>query len=205
MKGLKAIGTSKEIEYKEYASILAFDVKVTPEAKEFAEENGIKIFTANIIYNLFDMFKEYVAVCEVDRKKTLGEKAVFPAILEIVKDAVFRVSKPIVLGVTVTAGVIRIGTPLCVPDKENLKIGRITSIQVNNKDIQEARTKHGNVAIKIEGYDNIEVGKSFESTSQLVSLINRDSIDALKHFFKDEMSKDDWRLVIQLKKMFEIL
>ena len=205
MKGLKAIGTSKEIEYKEYASILAFDVKVTPEAKEFAEENGIKIFTANIIYNLFDMFKEYVAVCEVDRKKTLGEKAVFPAILEIVKDAVFRVSKPIVLGVTVTAGVIRIGTPLCVPDKENLKIGRITSIQVNNKDIQEARTKHGNVAIKIEGYDNIEVGKSFEPTSQLVSLINRDSIDALKHFFKDEMSKDDWRLVIQLKKMFEIL
>jgi translation initiation factor 5B len=205
MKGLKAIGTSKEIEYKEYASILAFDVKVTPEAKEFAEENGIKIFTANIIYNLFDMFKEYVAVCEIDRKKTLGEKAVFPAILEIVKDAVFRVSKPIVLGVTVTAGVIRIGTPLCVPDKENLKIGRITSIQVNNKDIQEARTKHGNVAIKIEGYDNIEVGKSFESTSQLVSLINRDSIDALKHFFKDEMSKDDWRLVIQLKKMFEIL
>jgi len=205
MKGLKAIGTSKEIEYKEYASILAFDVKVTPEAKEFAEENGIKIFTANIIYNLFDMFKEYVAICEVDRKKTLGEKAVFPAILEIVKDAVFRVSKPIVLGVTVTAGVIRIGTPLCVPDKENLKIGRITSIQVNNKDIQEARTKHGNVAIKIEGYDNIEVGKSFEPTSQLVSLINRDSIDALKHFFKDEMSKDDWRLVIQLKKMFEIL
>ena len=35
---------------KEYATILAFDVKVTEEAKEFADENGIKIFTADIIY-----------------------------------------------------------------------------------------------------------------------------------------------------------
>lgn len=205
MKAMKAVGTSKEIEYKEYATILAFDVKVTQDAKQFADENGIKVFTANIIYNLFDMFKEYVDECEKERKKTLGDKAVFPVILEIVKDAVFRTSKPILLGVNVKAGVLKIGTPLCVPDKDNLKIGRVTSMQVQNKDIQEARGKHGNVAIKIEGYENIEVGKSFEPTSQLVSLVNRDSIDALKQFFKDEMTKDDWRLVIQLKKMFSIL
>jgi len=205
MRAMKAVNTSKEVEYKEYASILAFDVKVTPEARQFADENGIKVFTANIIYNLFDMFKEYVEECERDRKKTLGDKAVFPAILEIVKDAVFRTAKPIVLGVNVKSGVLKIGTPLCVPDKGDLKIGRVTSMQVQNKDIQEARSKHGNVAIKIEGYDNVEVGKSFEPTSQLASLMNRDSIDALKQFFKDEMTKDDWRLVIQLKKMFNIL
>jgi translation initiation factor 5B len=45
---------------KEFASILAFDVKVTPEAAKFAEEEGVKIFTADIIYNLFDAFTEYV-------------------------------------------------------------------------------------------------------------------------------------------------
>jgi translation initiation factor 5B len=39
---------------KEYASILAFDVRVIPEAAEYAETNGIRIFTANIIYHLFD-------------------------------------------------------------------------------------------------------------------------------------------------------
>ena len=45
---------------KEFATILAFDVRVSPEAAKFAEEEGIKIFTAEIIYHLFDQFTEYV-------------------------------------------------------------------------------------------------------------------------------------------------
>jgi len=39
---------------KEFATILAFDVKIMPEAQQYADENGITIFTANIIYHLFD-------------------------------------------------------------------------------------------------------------------------------------------------------
>lgn len=52
MKAMKSL--TGEGHLKEYATILAFDVKVTPEAADFAEENGIKIFTADIIYQLFD-------------------------------------------------------------------------------------------------------------------------------------------------------
>lgn len=66
---------------KEFATILAFDVKITPEAKEFADENGIKIFEANIIYHLFDEFTEYVKKCRDERKGDEGSKAVFPCIL----------------------------------------------------------------------------------------------------------------------------
>lgn len=43
-----------------YAVVLAFDVKVLPEAQYFADTNGIKIYTARIIYHLFDMFKEHL-------------------------------------------------------------------------------------------------------------------------------------------------
>jgi translation initiation factor 5B len=42
---------------------LAFDVRITPEAAKFAEEEGIKIFSANIIYHLFDEFTKYVKEC----------------------------------------------------------------------------------------------------------------------------------------------
>ncbi len=84
---------------------------------EFAEENGIKIFTADIIYNLFDEFVKYVKKCKDDRKTEEGTKAVFPCILEVVRGAVFNSRQPIVIGVTVKAGVLKIGTPLCVPDK----------------------------------------------------------------------------------------
>ena len=45
---------------KEFATILAFDVKVTPEAHKLADELGVKIFVADIIYHLFDKFEAYI-------------------------------------------------------------------------------------------------------------------------------------------------
>jgi len=35
--------------------------------------------------------------------------------------------------------------------------------------------------------------------------INRESIDVCKNYFRDDFTKSDWQLVIQLKKMLEIL
>jgi len=88
LKAMKSL--TGEGHQKEYATILAFDVKVTPEAEEFAVENGIKIFTANIIYHLFDSFTEYVDKCRNERKSDEGSKAVFPCLLEMVKGACFN-------------------------------------------------------------------------------------------------------------------
>lgn len=45
---------------KKFAVILAFDVPVTREAKELAESMGVRIFTADIIYHLFDQFSAYL-------------------------------------------------------------------------------------------------------------------------------------------------
>lgn len=45
----------------QFAVILAFDVPVTKEASELAESTGVRIFTADIIYHLFDQFTAYLA------------------------------------------------------------------------------------------------------------------------------------------------
>lgn len=42
-----------------FAVILAFDVKVERDAQELADSLGVKIFTADIIYHLFDKFMNY--------------------------------------------------------------------------------------------------------------------------------------------------
>ena len=39
--------------------VLAFDVKVEREAQEMADSLGIRVFTAEIIYHLFDEFTAY--------------------------------------------------------------------------------------------------------------------------------------------------
>ena len=48
-------------------------------------------------------------------------------------------------------------------------------------------------------------GRHFDDKAQICSAITRDSIDALKEFFLDDMTQDDWRTVIKLKKTFDIV
>lgn len=49
--------------HKEFAVMLCFDVKIEKEAQAYADEVGVKIFSAEIIYHLFDMFTAYQDVC----------------------------------------------------------------------------------------------------------------------------------------------
>lgn len=93
---------------KEFATILAFDIKVTPEAEELAEELGVKIFMADIIYHLFDQFKAYIDNLKEEKKKEAADEAVFPCVLKIVPDCVFNKKDPIILGVDVLEGILRV-------------------------------------------------------------------------------------------------
>ena len=59
------------------------------------------------------------------------------------------------------------------------------------------------VCIKIEppvNSANIEITRNFEIKDQLISRITRKSIDAVKEYFKEELSTDDWKLMVALKK-----
>ena len=93
---------------KEYATILAFDVRVTPEARELADELGVKIFCADIIYHLFDQFKAYIDNLKEEKKKEAADDAVFPCVLKIIPNCVFNKKDPIVLGVDVLEGVAKV-------------------------------------------------------------------------------------------------
>ena len=77
---------------REYATVLAFNVDVTREAREMADETGVKIFTAEIIYHLFDHFSAYVKDIQDSRRASAAEIAVFPVELEILPQCVSFVS-----------------------------------------------------------------------------------------------------------------
>merc|ERR1712151_1277820 len=64
-KDVKRAMFMKEKTHKEYALILAFDVKVNREAKAKAEKVGVPIFTADIIYHLFDRFTKHMQKVKV--------------------------------------------------------------------------------------------------------------------------------------------
>ncbi|XP_035223202.1 eukaryotic translation initiation factor 5B-like [Stegodyphus dumicola] len=190
-----------------YAVILAFDVKIEKEAQELAESLSIKIFHANIIYHLFDMFTNYQAELKERNRNLYKNEAVFPCKLKILPQFVFNSRDPIVVGVSIEAGILKEGTPLCVPSKEFLEIGTVTTIEVNHKQIETAR-KGQEVCIKIEpsgGEAPKMYGRHFDHTDLLVSKISRRSIDMCKEHFRDDLLKTDWQLIVELKKLFQIL
>ena len=55
------------------------------------------------------------------------------------------------MGVNVKAGVLKVGTPLCIPEKDNLRIGAVESIEKDKKSIQKALPKDGSVSIRVSG------------------------------------------------------
>ncbi|KAL0009177.1 hypothetical protein SO802_010679 [Lithocarpus litseifolius] len=192
---------------KEYAVILAFDVKVTPEARELSNELGVKIYDADIIYHLFDQFTAHINAFKEEKKKEAADDAVFPCVLKILPNCIFNKKDPIVLGVDVLEGILKIGTPICIPQRDFIDIGRVASIENNHKAVDFAK-KGLKVAIKIVGTNSEEqqkmFGRHFEIEDELVSHISRRSIDVLKANYREELTIEEWKLVVKLKNLFKI-
>ncbi|XP_058830857.1 eukaryotic translation initiation factor 5B [Topomyia yanbarensis] len=191
----------------QYATILAFDVKVERDAQELADSLGVKVFQADIIYHLFDKFTAYRDEIKQRKREEFKTIAVFPCKLKILPQFVFNSRDPIVMGVIVEAGVVKEGTPICVPNKEFVELGVVTSIEANHKQLETAR-KGQEVCIKIEpipGETPKMFGRHFDENDMLVSKISRQSIDACKDYFRDDLLKSDWALMVELKKTFQIL
>ena len=57
----------------EFATILAFDVEIEKEAREHAAEMNVRIFTADIIYHLFDQFTRFMEELSEKRRADAAE------------------------------------------------------------------------------------------------------------------------------------
>lgn len=194
----------------DHAVMLCFDVKVDKEAQQYADENGVKIFTAEIIYHLFDQFTAHMKQMLEKKKEDAKLLAVFPCVLNPV--AVFNKTTPIVVGVDVVEGQLKVGTPIAAvktnPNtntKEIIQMGRVTSIEREHKQIPVCKKGQPSVAVKIESGGNQPMyGRQLEDKDILYSLISRPSINCLKEFYRDEVTNDEWQLIIKLKPVFDI-
>lgn len=115
---------------KQFAVMLCFDVKIDKDAQTYADDNGIKIFTADIIYHLFDDFRKHMSQLLEQKKEESKLLAVFPAVLTPIQ--VFNKKDPIVIGVDVTEGSLRPLTPIAAVRtnpvtgvKEIVSLGRV--------------------------------------------------------------------------------
>jgi translation initiation factor 5B len=117
-------------------TILAFNVRVLPDAEVEANDRGIKIFQGNIIYHLVDNFVEWMQ----NKKERLAletmDRLVKPGKIHVMPGYVFRKAKPAVVGVEVIVGRIRPRINLVREDGED--IGAIQQIQDRGNAVSEA-------------------------------------------------------------------
>ncbi|KAF7330874.1 Tr-type G domain-containing protein [Mycena venus] len=212
-KDVMRAGTMLE-KAKELACILCFDVQVDKDAERLAEEMGIRLFKADIIYHLFDAFTAYNAEIVEAKRKDAAPQAVWPCRLKII--AAFCKRDPIILGVDILDGTLRIGTPIAVVKtdpttnkKEIIDLGKITSLEINHKthDLVKKSQAGAGVAVKIEHavYQSAKMfGRHFDDKDELLSHITRQSVDVLKNSFRADVTPEEWVLIKHLKPRFNI-
>ena len=144
--------------------ILAFNVKILPDAKEEAESNHIRFFEDRVIYSLIDNYREWV------KDDTAHEEdAVFAEITPIakftfLKGYVFRNNDPAVFGIRVDAGVLK--QKIQFMNKNGKRIGFIHQLQDAKKALKEVKTGE-EVACSVQG---ITIGRQINEEDEFYTL-----------------------------------
>jgi len=118
-------------------AILAFNVTVDPILSQEAEQRNTPIISSDIIYSLFDKFKEWKTQEQLREQQEALAEYVFPAKIRFMRGYAFRSNKPAVFGIGVLIGRIKQGDTLIKED--GTEIGSIKSIQVEKQSKSELK------------------------------------------------------------------
>ena len=128
--------------------VLAFNVKILPEAEEEMRNQDVTVIKEDVIYTLMERYEEWVYKKKEEIERAKKEAIPRPGMIKFLPEYVFRVSKPAIIGVRVLAGRIKPGMKLMKDDGRI--IGTIRSIQSERKSLDEA-IQGQEVAVSIEG------------------------------------------------------
>ena len=178
-----------------YGCVFTFNVKTPKNLKEFAKDKRVKIFSADIIYNLFEDYQKWKREQTEERRKNAEEKLTWPGKVKLMKGYVFRQSNPAVVGVEVEAGKIKTKTRLI--RKDGKEIGEIKEIQNEGDNVTEAR-QNEQVAISIP---KATVGRQIKEGDELYVFVPKTHLEIIESQFADELSGDDLRLIQEFKEI----
>jgi translation initiation factor 5B len=178
-------------------AVLAFNVKILPDAAEEAKGANIPIFRSDIIYH---MLEDYLRWSEEQR--TAGAKAeldllVRPCKAKVLTGFIFRRSNPAIVGVEIVTGRIKAKAPLI--SNSGKKLGEVQRIQDQGKDLSEATAKM-QVAVSIE---KGVVGRNLNEGDILYADVPERHLKVFLTKFPGELGEEDRETVnelIQLKR-----
>jgi len=169
-----------------FGVILAFNVKILPDADEEAANRNVQVFRENIIYRLVDGYLSWLKTQREAELEQEFEKLVLPGKICIMEGYVFRRAKPAIVGVEILAGRIKPKYRL-VRAEDSEEVGEIQQIQEKGKALPEAG-QGMQVAVSI---DKPMVGKHIFEKDVLYVKVPEHHAKALLTMFMDRLAMEE--------------
>lgn len=168
-----------------YGAILAFNVKVLPDAEEEANVRKVPIFQHNIIYHLVNDYLTWMRSEREAFMRSKFDRLVKPAKIKVLPGYVFRRAKPAIVGVEVLAGQIKPRIRLVT--ENGREVGEILQIQDRGEAIPSAEPGM-QVAISI---DKSVVGRHFDEGDILYVRVPESHAKELLTKFQDRLTLEE--------------
>jgi len=166
--------------------ILAFGVKILPDAEYEAVAKGIKIFREQIIYHLIEKYLEWVkSRSEAKIEAELG-KLVKPGKIQVIPGYVFHRAKPAIFGVEVLAGTLKPKTSL-VRKEDGEDVGEVQQVQDKGKAVPESNPGM-QVAVSM---DKPTVGRHIFEKDILYVKVPEPDVKAWQITFADKLTDEE--------------
>ncbi len=178
-----------------YGAVLAFNVKVLPDAEDEAKIRKVPVFRQNIIYHLTDDYLRWMRAEKEARERSVFDRLVKPAKIRVLPGYVFRRARPAIVGVEVLAGRIRPRVRLLTV--EGKEIGEILQIQDKGEAISSAETGK-QVAVSI---DKPVVGRHFNEGDVLFVSVPEPHAKKLLADFQDRLDLGEFEALSEFVEM----
>jgi len=176
----------------EYGVIIAFNIKILPSAVNEIKSTGVKLFSADVIYQLTEDYGEWVAAAEERKKKEWIDAIIRPAKIRIIPKLVFRFSKPAIAGIEVLGGTVK--KDYILMSQTGHKVGKVESMQ-DKGDNKPSTSKGQQVAMAIK---DAVFGRDFEEGDVLYVDIPESHYKILENELKSKLSEDELQILDEL-------
>lgn len=181
--------------------ILCFDVDIDSRTRSFIQTEKIKVIRDDTIYRVYDKYIEWVNPIIESQQLAIEELAIFPCKFTPVNGELFNRSNPLILGVTVEAGILKQGCPIITGS--GVYVGKVTSVQKNKVNIESAK-KGETVAVNIDTKISFGTDRAINFHDVFYSKLSRENLNYMKQHFKQEIIASG-KLCMEIKKLQNII
>lgn len=128
--------------------IVAFNVPITPDAKEYLLSSDVGVISGGVIYSIVNEASEWLKKKKEDLLEQRKRDYSIPSKFIILPQYIFRSTKPVIVGISVQAGRLKVGDKLIRSDGRFA--GTVKSIRENDTSKQFVDAP-AEVAVSIEG------------------------------------------------------